>query len=132
MKPLTLHPGSALAGAGVLALVLLGTGIAASQDAPQRAMPNYGNLVVIRQGTPYTVPEGKVLIVTMLGANTVSGYSELLVNEVVEIGANTMAENGTTMTPLPAKYYVPGGAVVSVQNSQDGAGRAWGSVRSDT
>ena len=145
MKPITVHPMSALAGAGVLALVLLGTGIAAPQGGRQRTAYEDGrrttietfrpqSFLVIRQGTPYTVPDGKHLIVTALGAtntNTKSGYTALVVNEVTEVFANALlaadgAANGTTMTPLPAKFYVPGGAVVSAQNSREGAGRAWG------
>ena len=137
MKPVTLslHPMSALAGAGVLALVLLGTGIAAPQDAPQdapqRAMsPNPGYMVVIRQGTPYTVPERTRLIITSLGASTEgSGFCTLVVNEVAEVVANTWprdsAGSGTSMTPLPAKFYAPQGAVISLQHSE-GVGRAWG------
>ena len=65
MKPITVHPGSALAGAGVLALVLLGTGIAAPQGIAQAATtqrmfienvqdidsyPNPRDYVVIRGG----------------------------------------------------------------------------------
>ena len=47
MKPITVHPGSALTGAGVLALVLLGTGIAAPHGTQRMFIENAADV-----GTP--------------------------------------------------------------------------------
>ena len=150
MKPLVLYPMSALAGAGVLALVLLGTGIAAPQVSTQalhttqrmfienvqdiNSWPNPRDMVVIRQGTPYIVPPGRLLVVTALGANSpsLSGQTELQVDGVFEVtapaGIGSSGEaSSMKLLPLPG-FVVQSGSTVNL----DGGGgannprRAWG------
>lgn len=80
MKPVSIHPLSALAGAGLLAIMLLAAGAVQVSGGVQQiptcppgpvhvvgiADPN--DIVLLREEDgPYTVPAGKVLVVTGLG-----------------------------------------------------------------
>ena len=153
MKPLTIHPGSALAGAGVLALVLLGTGVAAPQGVVQahqitqrmfienvqdmNSYPNPRDMVVIREGTPYVVPQGKILVVTALGGNAGAGggVTELKVDDIQEVVAarqvndsSGYAGNATSMKLLPQPGFVvqPGSTVLLEGGGAGTSRRAWG------
>ena len=73
MKTITLHPGSALAGA---ALVVLAGVLSAQQVVPRffgvvvkgpveaHVAPHPRDFVHVREGTPYTVPAGKLFVPT--------------------------------------------------------------------
>ena len=76
MKPIQIHPLSALAGAGILGLVLLAT--SASQAHPTtfpanpfpvtvEGIPTPQQMMRVVEGQPFTVPAGKVFVLTGLG-----------------------------------------------------------------
>lgn len=76
MKTSSIHPFSALAGAGLLVLVLTATGamqvpgsvrrIPPCTPGPVRVVgiPDPRTMLIIREGTPFVVPPGKILVVT--------------------------------------------------------------------
>ncbi len=137
MKPiaLTLHPLSALAGAGLLGLGLLTTGsLHAASKATAVACrcaqlrPDPRAILVIREGTPYAVPEGRRFVVTGLGStNPTVASVVLLVDGLPEMTTHT--ETSTTIRETPSWFSVSPGAVISAQGGDvgdPGDGRIFG------
>src|SRR5262245_8456641 len=85
MKPVRIHPPSALAGAGLLGLVLLATGalrasvpiqeISTLPRGPVRVagIPDPRDMIVVTDNTPLVVPAGKLFVATGLGMNAEGG-----------------------------------------------------------
>ena len=126
MKTLTVHPGSALAGASVLGLLLLGTGVAAPQGGTQRmfienvhdinSYPNPRNALRINEGTPYTVPAEKLLVLTgSAQTGGEGGVTHLIRFDGAEVAKTyTLASTGW-MTTFPDGFVAPAGTVVSTE-----------------
>lgn len=170
---ITLHPVSLAVGAAALGGVLwlvsavqapASTGAATSRAVSQvpltisnpievKGVPVPGNMVTIKEGTPYVVPTGRVLVLTALGAvsSTLvcsSGCSNatevaLLLDGQVEVttpnATGLVASNGslaamaafsfgegTSMHALPVGCAAKGGVTVTVAAGGGNIARAWG------
>jgi len=87
MKPISIHLYSALAGAGLLGLVLLAVGAVQVPGSAQRipisnglvrvaGIPTPQQMMRVHEGLPFTVPAGKLFVVTGLGqAQLITGYA---------------------------------------------------------
>jgi len=126
---LTLHPGSAIAGAVLVAapflLMSAQTEIAWPRHVPipvsVQELPTPQDMVVLREEDgPYTVPEGKLFVLTAFGA-TATATPLLDVDGVREIKSNYALE------PLALGFTVEAGAVITMDSQTSGAqSRAWG------
>ena len=78
MKPITIHPGSALAGAALAAVSLLASSAVqttthSSIPAPWRdpirvvGIPDPRDMVLIKEGQPFIVPPGRTFVLTGMG-----------------------------------------------------------------
>jgi hypothetical protein len=131
-RTISVHPTS-------LALGLVFAGvcfISMSQVWPagQHIIVEYGpsprDMVQIREGTPFTVPPGKLLVMTALGNSDAAGIGSILrVNGTVEL-TNTFvyAQNPPSVCPIANGLALPAGSVVEAMNIGGGTanGRAWG------
>ena len=133
-RNLSLHPASAVLGLVFGVLVLLSM----SQVPPLNARginvqygPDPRDMVQIREGTPYTVPAGKLFVPTALGKS--NGFNSLIylnVNSQTEVvGWGLYNTTGTTaftsMAQVPLGFTVPAGSTITVTGGS-GDGRAWG------
>jgi hypothetical protein len=76
MKPLTIHVGSAAIGAGLALVLFLSAGAAAiggSSLLTFRQTPTPAAFFRVVEGVPFTVPQGRALVITQLGWRHVSG-----------------------------------------------------------
>jgi len=140
MKPVSIHPLSALAGAGLLGLILVASGAAQSPMPLQQlptgqvglvrvaGIPDPRLMLVIRDGTPLVVPAGKLLVITGLGATGFGTSVSLSIDGTLEV--TTPLPQGTaysaTVLQLPPGLTAAAGSTVHVTSSQPGGGRAWG------
>ena len=97
--------------------------------------PNPRDMVVVREGTPYIVPTGKLFVVTGVGTNTItipSAAAWIAVNGQPEASGITQSCGGTeqrSIIPLPDGLSVPGGSTIEAMG---GSGlsptdaRVWG------
>jgi hypothetical protein len=140
------HKPSLFVGASVVGLVLLvasamqATAPATAAVPPQLAtlahlgiqvggIPTPGQMVQIDEGVPYTVPAGKVLVVTGLGAifNT-NADTSLFVNGIKKF-SSVPPINGSSMCALPNCFTAGAGDVVEPRElSGLLLARAWGYV----
>ena len=128
-----LHPRSLLVGIvlGAIALLTMSQSLAPSTATVRvQYMPHPRDMVQIEEGTPFTVPSGRILVVTGLGSNdyTLTGETRLSVNSAIEL---TQPTNGgsyetPTVRAVPVGFSAKPGDVVSVDSSSGSAGRAWG------
>jgi len=138
MKSVSIHPFSALAGAGLLGLALLASGAVQVPGSAQPIMfsnglvrvagiPDPRQMVVIKEGAPFIVPAGKILVVTALGALTNGIVVDLLVDgqKEAEVVANMPTANPGTIDPLPVGLTVHAGSTVEPFCGSI-FGRAWG------
>lgn len=134
------HLASALSGLGVAGLVLLLTSQSSltvgSVQARVEYMPHPRDCVQIREGTPYTVPAGKIFSLTALGGVAGGGCfsATLKVNGQVEAGSfmNVGCGSATTsawVATTPLGMTVPAGSTIEPVLS--GNGRAWGYLAED-
>lgn len=126
-----IHFPSVSLGAVAVSLILLSM----SQAAPTltQARVEYGphprDMVQVKQGTPYTVPPGKLFVLTGLGGADNLGYSQLSVDGASEAAVMATCSNGggSTVASVPSGFTVPGGSTISVvTTSGGGQSRAWG------
>lgn len=141
MKPITIHPLSALAGVAGLVLVALATSAAQVSSPAQFLASNGGPLSVrvlgvptaqqmvrIRGGTPFVVPQGKLLVLTGLGMGS-TGTSELRIDGQLEVAAGNYSpsEQYSSVVALPPGLAAGSGSTVEVVVTYGQAtGRAWG------
>lgn len=92
-------------------------------------------MVQIREGTPFTVPPGKVFVLTALGyademfCLPVSYATTWTVDGVVELTTGAPAfDGGPSMARIPRGYSYVSGRVLEVEENlcPGGVGRAWG------
>ena len=96
--------------------------------------PHPRDMLVIAQGTPYTVPVGKVFVLTGLGttyswSGSKGGY--LLVDGVQEVTCTTSQSSSTTGTTssvvaVPTGFTVSENKSISVSGISSTEARAWG------
>lgn len=138
MKPIQVHPLSLILGASsVLGLALL-----LSMAAPQLAQelpgkilrrvvvegyPRPQDMVQIEEGVPFTVPAGKVFVLTGLGVRAIATAASayLRVAGVVEAQALPAGDPLVSMREFPLGFTVPANRVITVDHST-GDARAWG------
>jgi len=142
MRPIAIHPGSALFGAGLLALV----SIAVSAQRTVTPLGSYyappvqveivnlddhiRNAVVIDEiNGPYVVPPGKILVLTGLGisANLVAP-AYLYIDDVFQANATASSGpgNGTNTQNLSFGLTATAGQVVRLDGAGNPYGRAYG------
>ena len=129
-----LHPLSAFIGAAIVGLCLLTMSQMRVAGAVIRIeyQPHPIDMVQIKEGTPFTVPTGKVLAITGLGGTRINSFSiALYVNGTVEASTYISLTNGTNdclVAPVPSGLTALPGSVVHVTGGEaapDDA-RAWG------
>ncbi len=133
------HPLSALVGAGVLAVVLLGTSAVQAPERPLRvrvvgpveiAAPAPADYVRIIEGVPYTVPMGRALVVTAIGKDGGKNSVELSVDGDSVVSSFNLNESSesVSMREIPPGLVVQGGSVVTLDAKTVATpdGRAWG------
>src|SRR5438093_7366472 len=139
MKSVSIHPLSALAGAGLLGLVLLA---AAAVQAPIRVqpfpdcaglvrvagIPDPRQMIVIKEGTPFVVPADKLLSITGLGATHDVADVTLRVDGQDEFAGVVRLPYGneTTITEPPPGFTAHAGSTVEVVSGGGVFGCAWG------
>lgn len=113
-------------------------GYLAEASAPSANVPKYRvplsphprDMVVLREGTPYTVPAGKLFVLTSLGMTRhVNASSILRINGQADCKGPSSDEVQSTLTEMPLGRSVPAGSVLEVVSSAAAAdlpARAWG------
>lgn len=127
-----IQAGSALVGAGVLALSLLAA--SSSQEAlglvnvsrldriKVVGIPDPRGALVIREGTDYIVPPGKLFVLTAMGLSQFSGGSPSF---IVDGNDELRVDGSAGIVSIPTGVTVASGSTISVNNGV-GRGRAWG------
>ena len=136
MRPIQVHPLSALLGAAVLAIpfaLASFQGMPNTPSSPQRPpipvsvqeMPDPHNMVVVREEDgPYTVPNGKLFVFTGFGRAD-GPYVQILVDGQVEMESGDHVTH--SIMPVPPGYAVRAGSVITAHAETSPAnGRAWG------
>ena len=93
--------------------------------------PHPRGVVVVKHGTSYTVPAGRILVIAALGGRIAASNVKvsLTVNGVTEIDAMTEATvgNGVSLKTLSSLLVFPAGSLVEVSDNFGlDYGRAWG------
>jgi hypothetical protein len=140
---MTIHKPSLVLGASFVVACLVAVGAVQSTAAPSPAhaavsyptvqvagIPTPGQMVVIREGTPFVVPEGRRFVLTALGSTQQTYGGRLYVNNVLEV--NSILGGGTYPTaslfPTPVGFSVASGSTIRVEGAFVLTGRAWGYV----
>lgn len=133
MKTIQLHPTSLFVGAAVVGLAFL-----TMAQNPQPINPNWSprnplpvvllrDYIQIREGTPYTVPPNKILMVTALGSGSNTGQAWIYVSgrSTAEVTANCNASS--SVLELARGLTLNAGDIVGVFGANTGgSGVAWG------
>ena len=131
MQARNFHVPSLVIGVLAATVVLMSMGQSSPVLGPPRIEygPHPRDMVQIKEGTPYTVPVGRIFVLTGLGSTlTASGLTFFKVNgEDLLIGGWSGGVGGQTATvaPIPMGCTVAGGSVISLVSGA-GQGRAWG------
>lgn len=140
-RTIQIHPLSLLVGVGfaLIGLVAMGQMPSANRPAAQHdsmylQVAHPRDWIVIEEGVPYTVPAGKLLVITALGDHMGScGATYLDFNGVRALTGITVAcsqnytEGTVFMQNVPVGLRASSGDVVSVAHQiTPGVGRAWG------
>lgn len=141
MRPIRLeiHPVSALLGAlSVIAtLTLVGASqapviaaamhrVAVSGTVGVHGQPTHPrHWLAIKEGTPFEVPEGKILIVTAIGSLSSGGSGDLSVDGEIVFKSFSQNVTQSSMEPAPPGLAISEGHSVSIQKDGSSA-RAWG------
>lgn len=136
MKYVRLDPASCLAGAALAGLVALLLGAAQQRGNVQQitsprpgllhvaGIPDPNDMILIRQEDgPYTVPLGKLFVLTSLGhANPNGSNVSLNVNSAVEAFAYFFpnASNWANVLPIPERVFSPGSVLGVFASEQEG------------
>lgn len=141
MRSITFHPASLALGVilGVISFVSMGqaTTITPSvfgSTVRVEYLPHPSDMVQIRGGTPYTVPPGKIFVLTGLGNYAgSSGTAQtvgLLVNGQREVTVAAAVNVSPSVKAVPVGFTVSAGStvdVVEITGSQEPLNpRAWG------
>ena len=125
MKQIVIHPGSAMAGAAiaaVAALALSSQGVARFEPIPCQpgtfqvqvaGIPAPHTMVRIQEGSPYTVPPGKLFVATGLGSTSSSGTDVAIEFDGVPVWFGSLTSNAQTTHAVPAGLVSGPGSTVS-------------------
>ena len=130
-RSIQLHPLSVLVGLGiaVLALVTMGQSADIAHTRVAVVSPVLGpahprDFIEILEGAPYTVPAGRLFVVTALGRSATGGVNVSLFIDGVQ-KANVVI-NPHSMNAFPAGLAVPPGKVIEVTSDLSQSGQVWG------
>ena len=120
MRSFTVHPASLALGLllGGIALLSMSQAIVTTSPIRIEYAPHPREMVQIRGGVPYTVPLGKLLVITALGTGAdlaQNGNAQLLVNGQAEAISSV---NGPH--PLPLGFTATGGAGIDAEARRRG------------
>lgn len=138
MRPIQLHLPSLVAGVAACALALVSLGYAAPQAKNAPPTPP-ANVVIIRESVPFTVPKGKVFVLTALGTASFTGgplLCTLKLNGEVELTGGTVQMgvggtalfSGSTVTAVAPGFKAAADSKLEVEDNirEKFDGRAWG------
>ncbi|MFN0009307.1 MAG: hypothetical protein ACKVXR_15495 [Planctomycetota bacterium] len=132
-RSIKVHPLSLAVGLVLGGICLLSMSQAVVAISPLRIeyAPHPRDMVQIRGGTPYTVPAGRVFVLTAIGGNNLGPYDpRLLINGLSEvIASSTPTDDTASMKAVPPGLTAAAGSVVELQDVQGGSSqnyRAWG------
>ena len=101
-----------------------------STPARVQYLPHPRDMVQIREGAPFIVPTGKLLVLTAVGSGSGSRHGALLINgcEYIPVNSEPCADRtSASMIPIPTGFAVSEGNDVDVYSGSDVPdGRAWG------
>lgn len=133
MKPVSIHPLSALAGVGLLGLVLLATGAVQTPGQFQKlgrwfpgpiqveGIPTPQQMMRIVEGQPFTVPPGKLFVVTGLGlAQLTTGFGANLRIDGQAILTYHWSSGVSPFGDVPPGLVASAGSVVSTDTTTPG------------
>lgn len=133
MKTIPLHPASLLAGLAIGAGFLFLTSQTSTVTFPTARVevgPHPRDMVQIHDGQPFTVPPGKLFVLTGLGNTTQGPVAVLRVNGQIEVKTDTSLSGfgACYVAAVPSGFSVPSGASISVETVGPSLGyaRAWG------
>jgi hypothetical protein len=144
LRPLTLQPLSLVLGVVFALACFMAMGqspvCSGTATAPIRIeyLPHPRDMVQIREGTPFTVPPGRLFVLTALGtadASAGAGVSTWLKmngqNEAQAVSdfMNTGQANNPScsqITPMPAGFTAGPGSILEVVSNSGSMGRVWG------
>jgi len=144
MKPRSIHAGSAVLGALTVVLAAF-AGSTASQVSPFPRVPIVGQVsvtgvpnprtaVLVKEGSPYQVPPGQILVLTAIGNTdrlirrvslSIDSEQEMLLDDAD--GTTTQGE--LSIHAIPPGLTAAGGSTVEVEqetSQPSGQARAWG------
>ncbi|HEX6885983.1 MAG TPA: hypothetical protein VF530_21595 [Planctomycetota bacterium] len=134
MKSETIHPVSAVAGAGLLGLVLLAAAAAQTPVTLQQiptgqsgqlrvaGIPTPQQMKRVVEGQPFTVPPGSLFVVTGLGQTQILTGSSANLRFDGQVALTCVFSSG--LPPLgvvPPGLVAPGGTLISVETPGGGA-----------
>jgi hypothetical protein len=140
-RTIQLHPLSLLAGVGIALLGLVAMG---QTSVPNRPLLDHSSMfsqvahprdwVVIKEGTTYTVPVGKLLVITALGDHlgscgaTYLNFNGVRVLTSLSVECSAAYTEGTVfMEEVPIGLRASSGDVVTLTHQvSPGVARAWG------
>lgn len=96
-------------------------GVLVSASGPQASLNlshpiGVRDRVLLREGTPFIVPAGKLFVLTGMGSTGNYPNHSLRVNGVVEATGGTRSPHGTTIVEYPLGLVAASGSVVEVVN----------------
>ena len=116
-RSISLHPLSLVVGIGFGVLALLSMSQMPALNARGvniEYVPHPRDMVVIKGGAPYTVPEGKIFVLTGLGA-TQSATTRLIVNNVPEVTCFTVSGSDfCTIFPVTTGFTLHSGSIFTM------------------
>jgi hypothetical protein len=141
MKPITLHPLSVVAGAGLLAIVLIASGalqVQALVGSPARPLviagiPTPAQMVRVSEDQPLIVPQGTVFVATGIAStanNTDGGHkvievqfdgTTVLLGTLSRPAGVNISGSGPSIPQIPPGLVAPAGTTVGVKESSSTA-----------
>ena len=142
MRPIQVHPLSALIGAAVLAVPLVLTSLQGASATPyphaqlpipvtvKEMPPDPHDMVVIREEEgPYVVPTGKLFVLTGIGTNDAGHTVSLRVDGAIEAFASeSSVRSPLSINAVPVGFTAPAGSSIVPHTGSLQMGRAWGYV----
>lgn len=133
MKTFHFHPASLLAGLAIGAGFLFLTSQTSTVTFPTARVevgPHPRDVIQIIGSAPYTVPAGKILTITAIGADQPFGQIlTLSINgqPAVSLNSSSSTASATSMHEIPHGLTAPWGSVITVAGTGGGPiPRAWG------
>jgi hypothetical protein len=138
MRPIAFHPASLVAGflIGLTCLISMSQ-VAIPRGTRTEVFAHPRDFVQIRQGSPYVVPAGKILVITALGTQLAYPSARLVTllidgQQICQTGSSSVGIDAPlSLAELASGRTVQAGSTVSVVADMDNPndtifGRAWG------